>query len=130
MTYSNSTFDLQERISALQLQAMKERLDLKDEVQKILANIHPVKLITHGLKEIITSPEVKEGLFSLTMGMSAGYIAKKIVVGKSESMIQTVAGNVVGMVVSKNVALYSDQIRSAGVLLLKGIFSSRKTSEK
>jgi uncharacterized membrane protein YeaQ/YmgE (transglycosylase-associated protein family) len=130
MPYSNSSFDLQKRISALQLQSMKERLDLKDEVQKILSNIHPVKLITHGLKEIITSPEVKEGLFSLTMGMSAGYVAKKIVVGKSENMIQTIAGNVVGMVVSKNVALHSDQIRSAGMFILKGIFSSRKPSEK
>jgi hypothetical protein len=60
------------------------------------------------------------------MGMSAGYIAKKIVIGNSENAIQHIAGNVVGMVVSKNVAMHSDQIRSAGMLILKGIFSSSR----
>jgi hypothetical protein len=125
MLQSNPSHDLQARISVLQIQAMEERLALKEEVKEIINNINPIKLITHGLKEIITSEEMKEGLFSLTMGMSAGYVAKKIVIGNSENAIQHIAGNVVGMVVSKNVAMHSDQIRSAGLLILKGIFSSR-----
>jgi hypothetical protein len=127
MQQSNPSLDLQVRISALQIQALEERLALKEEVKEIINNINPIKLITHGLKEIITSEEMKEGLFSLTMGMSAGYVAKKIVIGKSENAIQHIAGNVVGMVVSKNVAMHSDQIRSAGMLILKGIFTSSKT---
>ncbi len=127
MQPSNPSLDLQARISVLQIQAMEERLALKEEVKEIINNINPIKLITHGLKEIITSEEMKEGLFSLTMGMSAGYVAKKIVIGNSENAIQHIAGNVVGMVVSKNVAMHSDQIRSAGMLILKGIFTSSKT---
>lgn len=126
MEHSNPSLDLQARISLLQAQALAERLALKQEVTEIVTNINPIKLITHGLKEIITSEEMKEGLFSLTMGMSAGYVAKKIVIGNSENAIQHIAGNVVGMVVSKNVALHSDQIRSAGMLILKGIFSSSR----
>ena len=127
MEHINSSVELKARISLLQAQALEERLALKQEITEIINNINPIKLITHGLKEIITSEEMKEGLFSLTMGMSAGYIAKKIVVGNSENAIQHIAGNVVGMVVSKNVAMHSDQIRSAGMLILKGIFSSSRT---
>lgn len=59
--------------------------------------------------------------------MSAGYIAKKIIIGKSGNTLQHIAGNMVGMVVSKNVALYSDEIRSVGFMLLKGIFSKNKS---
>jgi uncharacterized membrane protein YeaQ/YmgE (transglycosylase-associated protein family) len=126
MEHINSSTELQARIGVLQAQALEERLALKQEITEIVTNINPIKLITHGLKEIITSEEMKEGLFSLTMGMSAGYVAKKIVTGKSENAIQHIAGNVVGMVVSKNVAMHSDQIRSAGMLILKGIFSSSR----
>lgn len=126
MEHSNPSLELHARINELQIQAMEERLALKEEITEIITNINPIKLMTHGLKEIITSEEMKEGLFSLTMGMSAGYIAKKIVVGNSENAIQHIAGNVVGMVVSKNVAMHSDQIRSAGMLILKGIFSSSR----
>jgi hypothetical protein len=126
MEHINSSTELQARIGVLQAQALEERLALKQEITEIVTNINPIKLITHGLKEIITSEEMKEGLFSLTMGMSAGYVAKKIVIGKSENAIQHIAGNVVGMVVSKNVAMHSDQIRSAGMLILKGIFSSSR----
>jgi|GEM_PF-3075761 len=125
MEHLNPSLELQARITLLQAQALEERLALKQEITEIVTNINPIKLITHGLKEIITSEEMKEGLFSLTMGMSAGYVAKKIVIGNSENAIQHIAGNVVGMVVSKNVAMHSDQIRSAGLLILKGIFSSR-----
>lgn len=126
MHNSNPSVELQARINLLQIQAMEERLALKEEVTQIINNIDPVKLLTHGFKEIITSPEIKEGLFSLSLGMSAGYIAKKIVIGKSENPIQHVAGNIVGMIVSKNVAMHTDQIKSVGMFILKGIFSSRK----
>lgn len=127
MEHLNTSLELQARITLLQAQALEERLALKQEITEIVTNINPIKLITHGLKEIITSEEMKEGLFSLTMGMSAGYVAKKIVIGNSENAIQHIAGNVVGMVVSKNVAMHSDQIRSAGMLILKGIFTSSRT---
>jgi hypothetical protein len=126
MEHSNPSLELHARINELQIKAMEERLALKQEITEIITNINPIKLITHGLKKIITSEEMKEGLFSLTMGMSAGYVAKKIVIGNSENAIQHIAGNVVGMVVSKNVAMHSDQIRSAGMLILKGIFSSSR----
>jgi len=60
------------------------------------------------------------------MGMSAGYIAKKLVIGKSENVIQNMAGNVVEMVVSRNVMRHAAEIRSVGLFLLKSIFSSSK----
>lgn len=125
---SNSN-ELQLRISVLQMQAHEERLALKEEVIELINTIHPIKLLTQGFKEIIHSKEVKDGLFSLSIGMSAGYIAKKIVIGKSEGTLQHIAGNMVGMLVSKNVALHSDQIKSAGLFVLRGLFSSRNNQE-
>jgi hypothetical protein len=127
MEHSTPSLDLQARISALQAQALEERLALKDEITELVTTINPIKLITHGFKEIITSPEVKEGLFDLTIGMSAGYIAKKIVIGKSENALQHIAGNVVGMFVSKNVAEHSDKIRMVGLSMIRGIFSTNTT---
>ncbi|MEX1002614.1 MAG: hypothetical protein WDZ35_10910 [Crocinitomicaceae bacterium] len=122
--------ELQARIIELQLQGKEEGVALKAELSFIIDNIHPIQLLTHGFKEIINSPEVKSELFSLSLGMSSGYVAKKLVIGKSENTLQHIAGNVLGMLVTKNVALHSDEIRSTTFSLLKSLFVKKKSQEE
>ncbi len=122
--------DLQARILELEVQGKEEMTTLKAELSEMIDSVHPIQLLTHGLKEIIKSPEVKSELFSLSMGMSAGYIAKKLVIGKSENTLQQIAGSVLGMVVSKNVALNSDKIRSKVFSFLKNLGSKNQSAEE
>lgn len=125
----NNTTELQARIIELQAQGEEESIALRAELSVVMENVNPVHLLANGLKEIIASPEVKNELFSLTLGMSAGYIAKKIVIGNSENPLQQIAGNVVGMVVSNNVADNSDKIRSTALLFLNNFLFKKKTKE-
>jgi len=127
MNKITNTSELQARIEELQNQGKEEGIALKQEISIIVDNVNPIQMLTHGLKEIIKSPEVKHELFGLTLGMSAGYIAKKIVIGKSENTLQRIAGNVVGMVVSKNVALNLDKIQTVAFSLLKNFMIKNKS---
>lgn len=129
MSKISNSEELQARVRALQLQSIEDKKALQDLASEIASNVNPIKIITHGFKEIISSPEVKHGLFNLSIGMSAGYVAKKIIIGKSKNPLQHVAGNLVAMVVSNNVAMHTDRIRSAGLVILRGIFASSSTKD-
>lgn len=122
--------ELQARLIELQIQSNEEGINLKTELSLVMENVNPVHLLANGLKEIIASPEVKNELFSLTLGMSAGYIAKKIVIGNSGNPLHQIAGNVVGMVVSNNVSNNSDKIRSTALLFLNNFLFNKKTKER
>jgi hypothetical protein len=129
MTKINNSDELQARIIELQVKGKEEGIALKEEISDIIDNVHPIQLLTHGLKEIIKSPEVKNELLGLSVGMSAGYITKKLIIGKSDNAVQNIAGNILGMVVSKNIALNSDKIQSTVFNLLKSFVGKKKTSE-
>ena len=130
MNKITNTTELQARIIELQNQRIEEGLVLKNELSIIVENVNPIEILTNGLKKIINSPEVKHELFALTLGMSAGYIAKKIVIGQSESIFQRIAGNVLGMVVSKNVTLNLDTIQAKTLSVLKNIITKKKSVEE
>lgn len=123
-----STSELEARIIELQTQGKEESVALKTELSVAVENINPIQILTNGLKEILKSPEVKHELFNLSLGMSAGYMAKRLVIGKSENTLQHITGNIVGMVVSKNVSLNADKIRSTTYLLLKSLFVAKKST--
>ena len=130
MNNITNSSELQARIIELKLQGKEEGLALKEELSIIADNIHPIQLLTHGFKALIKSPEVKTELLSLSIGMSAGYIAKKLVIGKSKNTLQNIAGNILGMVISKNVTLNSDKIQSSLLSFLKNTIGTKKTSEE
>jgi uncharacterized membrane protein YeaQ/YmgE (transglycosylase-associated protein family) len=127
MSKITNTSELQARIMELGNQRKEESIALKNEIFLIVENLDTNQLLTHGLKEIITSPEVKHELFGLTLGMSAGYIAKKIVIGRSKNILQQIAGNVVGTLVSKNVALNFEKIQATAFFLLKNLMAKKRS---
>lgn len=116
--------ELRARIFELEMKKTEEGIALKEEVSGIVKELHPVKLLTHGFKELMDSPEVKNELLGVSLGMSAGFIAKKLVVGKSGSVVQQIIGNVLGLVVSKNVVFNSDKIKSVLYSVLKNFSNS------
>jgi hypothetical protein len=125
-----NTNELHARIAELQLQSKNESVALKTELAETMERVHPIQLLTKGLKEIVKSPEVKSELLSLSIGMSAGYIAKKLIIGKSTNTLQNIAGNILGMVVSKNLALNSDKIQSTALSFLNNLRGKNKTSQE
>lgn len=130
MNKIKNTTELQARILELQIQGKDEMSVLKNQISVIVDNVNPIQILTHGIKEIIKSPEVKHELLGLTLGMSAGYITRKIVVGKSKNIIQHIAGNVLGMVVSKNVALNLEKIQSTAFSFLSNLITKNKLEEE
>lgn len=97
-------------ISILEKRHELQSQEIKKQVALIHESIRPINLIKNSLQSIIHSPEVKADIVDFAVGASTGYLAKKIVLGKSESLVREIIGEVVEMVVFKGVANNSKEI--------------------
>ena len=130
MSKISNTSELQARINELKAQSTEEGLALKGTLCEIVENIHPIQLLTQGIKEFVSSTEVKNELFGLSMSMSTGYIAKKLFIGSSNNVFQRMAGNIFGVLVSKNIALNADKIQATVFSFIKGLLDGKKKNEE
>ena len=96
----------------------------KEQILLIYESIRPINIIKKTLAEIITSPEIKTGLADITIGMTVGFIAKKVVVGKSHNILKELMGGIVQMVVTKEVTKNADGIIDIGKNLFSKIVKS------
>ncbi|MCC5917786.1 MAG: hypothetical protein JJU02_10735 [Cryomorphaceae bacterium] len=129
MTKINNSSELKAKIIELELRGKEQGLILKEELSNIIQNVHPVELLKHGLKELVTSSEVQNELLGLSMSMGSGYIAKKIIIGNSSNILQRLMGNVISVVVSKNIAINSEKIQT-GIVTIINRFRAKKASNQ
>jgi hypothetical protein len=122
--------ELQAKIIELQTRRNEEGVNLKAELSDIIDNIHPVRLFINGLKKIVTSPEVKTELLSVSIAMGAGYLAKKIIVGNSKNTLQKITGNILSLMVSQNITLNSEKIQSTVFSFIKELINKKKSTEE
>lgn len=100
----NNTQELQLRISQIEgdLDLQEEALRLR--LQGAYKQLQPLNLIRNTLKNAVKVPEVTGGLVDLAAGLGAGIVTKKLISGKSSSMIRKIAGTAAEMLVTNFVA--------------------------
>lgn len=109
----NST-DLQNAIVALELQNKIKSELVKEQFLVIHESLKPINLLKSTIKEIISSPDLKTGLIDISIGVSTGFMAKKIVAGDSHNVFKQLLGSAVQMIVTKEVTKNADSIIDAG----------------
>lgn len=109
----NST-DLQKAIIALELQNKIKSELVKEQFLVIHESLKPINLLKNTIKDIISSPDIKTGLIDISIGVSTGYFAKKIIAGNSHNVFKQLLGSAVQMIVTKEVTKNADTIIVAG----------------
>lgn len=110
----HNALDLANSIAELQEKQIGESARLREQSLIVYESLKPVNLLKSTIKELISAPELKDGIINLTVGVTGGIIAKKIVTGNSDTLISQVIGNAVQMIVTKEVAENADQLFSLG----------------
>lgn len=109
----NST-DLQKAIVALELQNKIKSELVKEQFLIIHESLKPINLLKSTIKDIISSPDLKTGIIDISIGVSTGFMAKKIVAGDSHNVFKQLMGSAVQMIVTKEVTKNADSILVAG----------------
>ncbi len=96
--------DLKAAIAKLEYQKANEWVELKEQIFIISENLKPVNLIKNTFRELVASKDFKADLLNTTLGLTAGYISKKVVVGSTHNPLKQLLGNVLQVGITSAVA--------------------------
>ncbi|MDX6188428.1 hypothetical protein SGQ83_03625 [Flavobacterium sp. Fl-318] len=101
-TYTIDT--LNQRIRLLENRQDREWCAIKEEIDEIRDNLKPLNLIRNTVEEINETVGFKSNLAQSAVSIVIGYLAKKIVVGKSDSKIKNIFGTLLQFAVTNIVS--------------------------
>lgn len=102
-----SVFDVDRLNQMIREKKNQQDLDwiaIKDEITEIKENIKPLNLIRNTVEEINEVVGFKSDLAQSAISIGIGYLAKKLVVGKTDSTFKNIFGSIIQLAVTTLVA--------------------------
>jgi uncharacterized membrane protein YeaQ/YmgE (transglycosylase-associated protein family) len=112
MKQMSNSLDLLVEINRLKSRKKEEEVSLNEQLKKTYESFKPVSIFKESLSEIVSSSEIKKDLTTITIGLLTGYLAKKIVIGKTTNPISGWIGNVFEMIVTSKTINHIDEVKS------------------
>lgn len=123
--------------TASDLDAAIDKLKKQEKVHKdILAqNFHttanglkPLNILKKTAYKLLHSSEVKTNVLNATVGLGAGILSKKILVGKPTNLFKKLLGMAVEFTVAGAITKNSQTIKTKGATLLSSLFKSNRNN--
>lgn len=122
---------LEFRILELEVQQKENLQLLKEDLQEIVENLTPLNLIKNVIADSeISSENIGQNILNDAIGISSGYITKRLMFGSSNNPVKKVMGSMFQFIVAKFVSNQSERIEAIGEVILRKIgsrFSKNKT---
>ena len=121
MKPQNQTDALNKAISLLQHKQTQELIALKEQLQLSYETLKPINLIKNTLHEVALSPDINNILVNNIIGLTTGYLSKKVLVGASHNPIKRVFGTVMQFAIANVVSKHSDTVKAVVEMLVHRI---------
>ncbi|MBG6111594.1 hypothetical protein H4V97_000631 [Flavobacterium sp. CG_23.5] len=95
MKKTNETDTLNETISLLEYRQAYELRILKEQFELTYDSLKPLNLIKSAFSEMTTSSELKGNLINNVIGISTGYLTKKLLVGSTHNPFKRILGTAI-----------------------------------
>jgi hypothetical protein len=119
--------ELKEAIILLEEQQSAQGLVLKEQFSAVLESLKPVNLIKSAFSQMKSSPDIFGGMLSTTVGLAAGYLSKKTLVGSSANLIKKLLGTLLQFGITTMIAKNPEAVKSVGQNILHRIFNKKET---
>ncbi len=103
---------------------------LKGEFQTAYKDLNPASFIVNGIKDAITTPQVKANLKNAAIGLGAGLLVKKVFTERTHNPVSKLFGLAMEIIVANLAAKHGDEIRATGSFVLKKILKKTSPSEE
>ncbi|MDI6033453.1 hypothetical protein QLS91_10245 [Flavobacterium sp. LB2P84] len=104
----NQTEILKETILLMKMKQAEELVQLKDQYHYTIESLKPLNLIKNAFGLMATSPEIKGNILSNIVGMTTGYLTKKVLLGSTHNPIKRILGTVLQFVITNVVTKHSE----------------------
>jgi hypothetical protein len=118
--------ELKEVIFMLEVQQVRQKIELKEHFQTTYRSFSPLNLVKSTFKEFTSSPDLATNLLNIGLGLATGFVTKKVLLGGTHNPIFKILGTLVELGVAGVVTKHPDGIKSAGLNVFKKIFSRDK----
>ena len=116
---------LEFRILELEVQQKENLQLLKEDLQEIVENLTPLNLIKNVIADSeISSENIGQNILNDAIGISSGYITKRLMFGSSNNPVKKVMGSMFQFIVAKFVSNQSERIEAIGEVIMRKIGSS------
>jgi len=95
---------LNQKIKELEVRQDTEWCSIKDEIDDIKENLKPLNLIRNTVEEINETVGFKSDLAQTAVSIGLGFLAKRFIVGKGNTMFKGILGTAVQLLVTKLVS--------------------------
>lgn len=79
--------DLKSAILELEAKKLVEEQALKSQFHETLQTLKPSSILKNTVSEVAAAPQFKHNLLNLAVGLGAGYLTKKVAVGKNAGLL-------------------------------------------
>lgn len=100
----NETDLLDQTIFALKIKQTEDLDSLKGQFHAIYESIKPINFIKNTFNDLAHSPHIKSNLISNIIGLSTGYLSKKLLLGNNHNPIKRILGTLFQFVVTNVVS--------------------------
>jgi hypothetical protein len=99
-----NVMQLKSAIAGLQSEEREKRSELIDQFHETIDNFKPINLIKDTFTKVIDTPGVVKSIVGTSVGVAAGTISKKLLVGKPTNIFKRLLGTFIQLAVSTAVA--------------------------
>jgi uncharacterized coiled-coil protein SlyX len=109
-TKVDSAAELKRRIADLETKRKQQRAVITENVQQLVESVKPTNLIRAGLQSISETPVLRQNLINAVVSLSTGWLARKLAVPKSDTIVRRTVGAAVQYGVSHLLATRGDEL--------------------
>ena len=102
---------------------------LKEHFHLTYESLNPINIIKSTFKEMVSAPDLKTNVVNTAIGLTAGFIAKKVFTGNSDNPLTKISGIILEMVIASKVTKNAEEIKSIAAIIVKKIINQHADSE-
>ena len=122
--------DLTTAILVLEKKQEDDRREMKEAFEQTVEKFKPANLLKNAVSEIIALPKDNPEIMRVAVGLTAGYIVKKLLVSSSLNPFKLLLGNILEIAVAGYIARNPEKFRSLVINIAKFIMKFKRRREQ
>lgn len=110
MKQIHNSEDLKNAILELERKKVADEVHLKDQFNQTYESFKPANILKNTMEEVSQSPKFRHNLLNVAIGLGAGYLSNKLIVGRSAGIVKRVLGTALQFGITNLVAKKGEEI--------------------
>jgi hypothetical protein len=120
--------DIKKVIVLIEDEVEEQKKLLMDQINILYDNFRPVNVVKDVFREVVTSEDFRGNILTATMGISTGYVTKRLLFRKDNNLLKALTGNLLQYGIANMIVNPSRVLKTIFLPILE-LFSSKKEKE-